>query len=474
MTTQATLPLERLYHWESTTPDRVFLRQRSSGEFVDLTWREVAARVRRAAAMLRDLVPEPGSRIAISSKNCADWFIADLAIMMAGHVSVPLYPGVAVDTMRYILEHADVKLAFFGPTDNVTDLVDATPDGIPTVGIHACPAPTDMRLASLLEEHEPLEGKPCPDPDFIFTLMYTSGTTGRPKGVMHALSTVAFAVPDYLENWSFTQETRFFSYLPLAHAAERIIVEMNSLYSGGTVAFAESLDTFADDLRAARPTIFFSVPRLYRKFKDGVETKFPPKLLRTLLRVPLIGPRLRLRILDGLGLDQCIHWITGSAPTPADVHAWYERLGVMLRDGYGMTENFIYGCIAQGDIQVPGSVGTVFGRGEGRISEEGEILFRSGALMKGYYRDAEKTAETLRGGWLHTGDKGRIDDAGNVFVTGRIADTFKTQKGKFIDPAQIEDRCGGFTLVEQVCVLGHGLEQPVAIGVLAPDAAERP
>lgn len=459
------LPLDRLYFWERQHPQRVWLRQRQSGQSIELTWSEVAERVRRAARMLAETLPKPGSRVAIHSRNCADWIIVDLAIMMAGHVSVPLYPGASAESIDYILEHADVQLIFIGPSDALP-LVSKTLTSRPAVAIDVCPLDCDQTMTSVLRDYEPLVDVIPPAEDFVFTLMYTSGTTGNPKGVMHTLGTVRFAVPDLLRIFNLDGADRFFSYLPLAHAAERIIVEMNSLYCGATVTFAECMDTFLDDLRDAEPTLFFAVPRLWQKFREGIESKISPRLLRFVMRVPIVREVLRNKVRQQMGWGRTKHFVTGSAPTAPSLQDWYRSLGMVLRDGYGMTENFIYGFICQDDNAPPGSVGQQVGSGEVRITEDGEVLLRSGALMKGYYREPHATDTAVRDGWLHTGDRGFLDRRGYLFLTGRIGDTFKTAKGKFIQPVEIEARLAEIAALGQICVFGHGLPQPIAVATL--------
>ena len=465
-TMKADLPLDRLYFWEKHHPQRVYLRQRRGGDSIELTWSAFGDQVRRVATMLGERLPEPGSRVAIHSRNCADWFVVDMAIMMAGHVSVPLYPGSSRESIEYILDHADVQLVFVGPSDALNGVFD-TLASRPTVAIDVCPASCDSSMESVLREYEPMPGAPSSPADFVFTLMYTSGTTGNPKGVMHDLATVRFAVPDLLKIFDLDSNDRFFSYLPLAHAAERIIVEMNSLYCGATVTFAECMDTFLDDLRAAQPTLFFAVPRLWQKFREGIEAKISPRLLSVAMGVPIVRGLLRRKVREQMGWGETAFFVTGSAPTAPSLHSWYRLLGIVLRDGYGMTENFIYGCICQDDAAPDGSVGQQVGSGDVRISEDGEILLRSGALMKGYYREPEATAMAVRDGWLHTGDRGVLDDDGYLFLKGRSADSFKTAKGKFIQPAQLEARLASISELGQICVFGHGLAQPVAVATLA-------
>ncbi len=459
-------PLELLYQREREQGGEVYLRQMWNREWREYTWSEVMDRARRIASFLRERF-EPGDRIAMHAKNCADWIIVDIGIMLAGMVSVPLYPGQSASSMRYVLEHSDSKLLFCGASDDNSALTEVARQ-LPTVAIQRCEIDCDITMDELLETHRPYAESPLFGEDEVFTIMYTSGTTGHPKGVMHTWSAISFAVPNMVRGFGYDERDRFFSYLPLAHAAERIVIEFHSLYSGTPVHFPESLDTFLEDLKRARPTMFFSVPRLWGKFKEGIDAKLPPSVQQFLLKVPGLRRWLQRKIQRGLGLDQARMLVTGASPISTDLLRWYHQLGMMVTDGYGMTENFIYGCITHmGDKPVPGTVGKPFWECEVKISDEGEILFKSRALMKGYYREPEKTAEVLRDGYYHTGDAGFIDDEGLLHVTGRIADTFKTSKGRFVQPPKLEGLFGSEALLGQVCVLGHGMSQPVMLAALS-------
>lgn len=473
MTPSPQLPLQRLYHWEKHAAGRVYLRQASAGSWREYSWAAVADQVRRLTRFLRHQAFEPGSRIAICAKNCADWLVADYAIMMSRHVSVPLYASQSEDSMRYVLQHSDTRLAFVGAGENTEAVPRALPPGALTVGIHGAGGGCDFYLADILEAWQPIADSPQPPAETIFTIMYTSGTTGNPKGVMHDYQTVAHAVPRMVESFKHTAADRFISYLPLSHAAERILVELQSLYCGGSVAFVENMDTFVADLRRARPTFFFSVPRLWVKFKQGVESSIPPRLLALLLKLPGCAGWIKTRVRQQLGLAHARLLGTGSAPIAEEVLRWYARLDMPLRDGYGMTENFAYGCMCEEGRLVPGAVGVPFDDAEVLIADDGEILFRSPVMMRGYYREPEKTAEVLRDGVYHTGDTGFIDADGQLHVTGRLSEVFKTSKGKFVAPARVENRLGDCPLLGQLCVFGHGLDQPVLLASLSEMALGR-
>lgn len=457
---------ERLYHWEQNAPDRVWLRQPRNRQWQEWTWRQAGQEARRMATYLKQQNFAPGSRVALYAKNCAEWIISDLAIMLSGLVSVPLYPGQSASSMRYVMEHSDSQLLIIGDADDFTAIEQAKPDGIQTLAIDRCRIDCDISFAEIQAAYEPMNESPIPDLDTMFTIMYTSGTTGNPKGVMHLYRNAAFSIVNMMERNQRTEADRFVSYLPLSHAAERIVIEVQSLYCGAPISFIESLDTFVEDLREIRPTLFFSVPRLWKKFKEGVESKISPNKLKLMLKVPFLSSVIKKKVQQQLGLASVDMFITGSAPVPLDVQQWYLKLGMPLQDGYGMTENFIYGCMCEGD-PIPGSVGKTMDNCELKISDEGEVLFKSEALMKGYYLEPEKTAEVLRNGYYHTGDTGYLDDDGNLYLTGRLSETFKTSKGKFIRPAVLENQLGDIGELGQMCIMGHGMDQPVLLAGLS-------
>jgi long-chain acyl-CoA synthetase len=249
---------------------------------------------------------------------------------------------------------------------------------------------------------------------------------------------------------------------------ERACVEGGSLYDGFSLFFAESLDTFVEDLRRARPTIFVSVPRLWVKFQAGVTAKMPEKKLSMLLKIPVLSGIVRKKILSGLGLDSVRLAITGSAPIPSSVLAWYRALGLELLEGYGMTENFCISHLSKpGRVKV-GTVGEPYPGVVCRISAEGEVQMKGSALMKGYYKAPELTAEVFTDdGFLKTGDRGDIDPMGRLRITGRVKDLFKTSKGKYVAPVPIENLLLQNEYLETGCVMGSGQPQPCAVVAIA-------
>ncbi|MNF43499.1 Long-chain-fatty-acid--CoA ligase FadD15 [compost metagenome] len=463
------LPLEMFFERETRHPNKRYLVQPlGGGQVEELSWSEVGEQARRAASWLRGRDLPQGSRVAIISKNCAHWVISDLAIWMAGHVSVPLYPNLTADSARQVLEHSESALAFIGKLDDWPAMAGGVPQGVATIALPIHPEGEFDYSWADLQASSPIRDTPEGAPDQLATIIYTSGTTGTPKGVMHNFSNFAFAANHGMDLFGTGEDDRLLSYLPLCHVAERMFVEMASIYAGQTVFFAESLDTFLDDLRRARPTAIFGVPRIWTKFQMGVYAKMPAQKLDRLLRLPIIGRMVGRKVLAGLGLDAVRYALCGAAPVPGALLDWYKRLGLDVLEVYGMTENCGYSHVCRSGKQKPGWIGQNSPGVEVRISEEGEVLVRSGATMQGYFKDLEKTAETITAdGYLRTGDKGEQDADGNLRLTGRIKEIFKTSKGKYVAPAPIENRLAVHPRIEQVCVVGDGLPQPMALCVLS-------
>jgi long-chain acyl-CoA synthetase len=471
------LALQRLYHWEKTSPERVAMTQpMGGGKIQDYTWREVLDQTRRMAAHIRSLNLPAGSRIAILSKNTAHWLMADWAIWLAGFVSVPLYPTLAAGTIRQILEHSDAQLLFVGKLDGWSAMKPGVPAGLRCVALPLSAEPAYPSWDSIIARTEPLKGAPVRPADELATIMYTSGTTGAPKGVMHSFGTFAWSVVAGLARIvDIDQNARVLSYLPLSHVAERTLVEHGQLATGMHVFFAESLDTFAADLQRARPTIFFSVPRLWVKFQQGVSAKMPPAKLNRLLSIPILGGIVRKKVLTALGLQECTYAAGGAAPMPPDLLRWYAKLGLNLVEVYGMTENCGISHATLPRKPRPGTVGLPYDGVQSRLDPgTGEIQVKSPGTMLGYYREPELTRQAMsEDGWLRTGDKGALDGEGNLRITGRVKDLFKTSKGKYVAPAPIEDKLVMHPAVEACCVTGANLGQPLGLLMLNAEAAKK-
>ena len=470
------LALQRLYHWEDTTPDKVALTQPVGGGAVrEWTWRQMMDEVRRMAAHLKGLGFEPGARIALMSKNTAHWLMTDYAIWMAGYVSVPLYPTLASATVRQILTHSEARLLFVGKLDIWDEMRAGIPDGLPTIRLPLSPQFDAPSWDAIVAATPPMPGRPVRDGNELATIIYTSGTTGVPKGVMHSFGTFAWSASAALKRIGNHQNGRVLSYLPLAHVAERTIVEHGMLGLGLHVYFNESLETFAADMRRARPTIFFSVPRLWVKFQQGVLAKMPKQKLDRMLSIPIVRRVIARKVLTALGLQDCQFAGGGAAPMPPELLRWYQRLGLRLSEVYGMTENCGVSHATLRERPRPGTVGPPYEGIECRLDPDTqEVQMRSPGVMLGYYRNPEQTRDAMTAdGWLKTGDKGQIDAEGNLRIVGRVKDLFKTGKGKYVAPAPIEDRLVTHTAVEACCVTGANLGQPLALLMLNAETVGR-
>lgn len=463
-------PLDMFYQWEATIPDQVWLRQAHRGSWSDLTWAEAGEQCRRLAAALQEQGLKPGDKVGILAANSPHWVMADIACMMTGTVVVPVYTTMAIDKVRYVAEHSDMRVLLVDGSVDPGVLRAELPATLSLFGLPGTDSPAiDVSWEDMLASGSIMKGSPRRDPDEMWTIIYTSGTTGMPKGVMHSYATLPHsgaAIPQFTRS---DTRSRLFSYLPLAHAAERVLVELHSLYSGASIGFNEGRESFAADLREIRPTFFLAVPRIWTNLKAGIIAQLGDDAWQQLLDNPETGAEIGNAVLTAMGLDAVTYAFSGAAPiSPADIQAW-RALGMPLYEGFGQSEIMSGTVNVAGDDRV-GSVGKTLGGagGEVKISEIGEILLRAPGAMLGYYKDPEKTAETLVDGWVRTGDKGLIDEDGFVHITGRVKEIFKTAKGKYVAPAPIENRFAAGPHVDQLCLVGSGLPQTIMLVNLHP------
>ncbi|MDZ7918913.1 AMP-binding protein [Rhodoferax sp.] len=471
---QAKLILDYVYDHETRLADQVYLTQPiGGGQVKDYTWRQVMDESRRMAAHLKAQNLAPGARVAILSKNCAHFIMAELAIWLAGGTTVAIFPTETADTVRYVLEHSEASLLFVGKLDTFDQQLPGIPDSLPRIAFPLAPKNSYESWDAVVARTQPLQGKVARGAQDIGILMYTSGSTGQPKGVMHSFERITAAAEgishDTKSRIGADVKNRMLSYLPLAHVFERAWVESASLVDGHThLFFAESLDTFVQDLNRAKPVTFISVPRLWLKFQQGVFAKMPPKKLDRLLSIPILGKIVGRKVLKGLGLDHALLAGSGSAPIPAELIAWYRRLGLNLIEGYAMTEDFAYSHNSTDKINAPGCVGVPLKGVQVRISEEGEVLIKSPGQFVGYYKRPDLDAEVFtEDGFFRTGDKGERRADGLLRLTGRVKELFKTSKGKYVAPAPIENRINACPLIELSMVSGVGQPSAYAMVVLA-------
>jgi long-chain acyl-CoA synthetase len=459
--------LERFCYWEKKSPHQPFLRQPIDGKWKIYSYQEAGIEIRKIANALKALNLAPQSNIAILSKNCAHWIMADVAIWMAGYISVPIYPTLSADGVKYILEHSDAKAVFIGKLDSFEKQRAAISASVYKISFPFYGPDEGISWDELLKG-EPMADFTLPSHDHVSSIIYSSGTTGTPKGVMLTFGAFDFVGKSLTTHFGITKPERFFSYLPLSHIAERSYIEIGVLYSGSSISFTESIDKFADNLREVQPTVFGGVPRIFAKFQDGVLARMPQRKLDRLLAIPLVAQIVKKVIRKRLGFKHTHLIVGGAAPIPVPLLAWFAQLNIEIRELYGMTENCGYSHGDHGKKAHIGTVGKPWPGIDIRFTDEGEILIKHPGLMKGYYKDDETTRLTFTtDGYLRTGDKGVVDSEGYLTITGRVKDQFKTDKAKFIAPAPVELKFASNKDIETICIVGMGIPQPIALIVLS-------
>ncbi|HBV77363.1 MULTISPECIES: AMP-binding protein [Vibrio] len=462
------LPHEMILKWSQERPNDVYLTQPINREIKEFTYFDVADQALSLVSALRGLGLKPKDKIALLSKNCAEWFITDLALMLGDYVSVPIFPTAGSDTIEHCITHSEAKAIIVGKLDDdkatieiLNKFSDLISIGLPYQGVPAC----QHQFDELVDSHPPSEERPEHSSDTLMSIVYTSGTSGLPKGAMLTYGGFAWCASKIVEHIGLEADDRLFSYLPLAHITERVYVFGSSVLGGVPTGFAENLDTFIDDVKAHQPTLFISVPRLWTVFQQRILEKMPQRKLNILLAIPFLNNIVKKKIIAGLGLDKARVLGCGSAPiSPALLH-WYHSIGMNITEAWGMTETFAYST-----INYPfraDKIGTVGTAGPGvdiKIASDQEIMVKGNGLFAGYYKNEEATKESFdNDGWLHTGDIGNIDDEGYLSIEGRKKDTFKTSKGKFVSPVPIEKKIFEHSRVEMMCLIGLGLPAPILL-----------
>ena len=468
-------PLSYLYKNEQSCGDKIYLRQPVNGQWHEYTWKQTMDIARRLANFLLKQGLKPGDRVAILSKNCAEWFMTDFAIMLAGMVSVPLYATQHADDIRFILQHADCRLIFVGKLDHPELQKAGIPEEMKRVAFpYKNTLRADFHWDAIVDEYLPMKESPLPKLTDLMTIIYTSGTTGNPKGVMITYQTLAVyhraAIIDF-KDLNLPDFLHFVSYLPLAHVVERVAIELLSVDWESTVSFVESIETFPENMREIRPDLFFAVPRIWKVFQTGILEKLPQKKLDLLLKIPLVSTLIKKKIKSALGLQRSVYNLSGAAPISPEILSWFGRLGITIYEGYGQTENLAYATLCKPKHQKIGTVGRCRYEVEGKIGDNGEILLKSPGTMEGYYRDPELTASLFTDdGFMHTGDLGSIDEEGYLSIIGRVKDPFKTAKGEYIVPVPIEHEFALNPMIGQCCLVGSGLNRSLLIISLSAHA----
>ncbi len=458
--------IEYLDHWADQYPDHTWLRDVHGDDSTEWTWRQVQEQVYALAAWQEANLSGPGTRVGILSRNCAHWFMADLGSIAAGNITVPMFTTLPGETAEYVMNFTEMDVLFVGQTENWDQLAPVLPEGIKLVTLPGAELSEphthwDEIVTPRLGERPQYKAKR----DDLVSIVFTSGTTGLPKGVMQTHDSNVIPINRFRVAFALPDRARYFSYLPLSHIAERQIVEYASLINGGHVYFNENLLTLLRDLPACRPHMMFGPPRVWEQLQQviighlGGQEAIDKALAED---AAAIGKQVR----EMLGLDDAIYLLTAAAPTPPALIHWYEQFGLTLMEGFGQTEAMGLLANSREDRRI-GSIGKPVGEVEIRLTEEDELCCKADGLSPGYYKQPEKTDEAFSDGWVHTGDKARIDEDGFVYITGRVKDYFKTIQGKFVAPTPIENEFAKNPHTEQICLLGRGYSKTVMVCVLS-------
>ncbi|RZV21901.1 AMP-dependent synthetase [Vibrio alginolyticus] len=463
-------PNEMILKWAQERPNEVYLKQIINRQFVEYTFSDVADQALKLVSALRSLGVKPGDKVALVSKNCAEWFICDLAMMLGDYVSVPIFPTAGADTIEYCVTHSESKAIIGGKLDDpkaTQQVIDAMPELISIALPYDTAPKCKHEYQALIAGAVPSEERPQHYDDKLMSLVYTSGTSGLPKGAMLTYGAFSWSVQQLINHIGIQENDRLFSYLPLAHITERVYIFGSSIMGGVPTAFPESLDTFIEDVKMHRPTLFISVPRLWTLFQQRIQDKLPQKKLNILLKIPFVNSLIKKKLADGLGLDQARVLGCGSAPVSPALLEWYHSVGLDITEAWGMTESFAYSTLNYPfRADKIGSVGNAGPGIELKIAADDEIMVRGKGLFSGYYKNDIATQESFDSeGWLHTGDIGAIDSDGYLTIQGRKKDNFKTAKGKFVSPVPIEKKLFEYSRVEMMCLIGLGLPAPILLVV---------
>lgn len=462
---------------EKERSNDIYLRQPRRGIWHELTWGDVISQARKIAAFLQEIGLKKGSHVSIISKNCVEWFITDFGLCLAGMVSVPLFPNQSEESIQYVLKHADIELVFVGKLDDHLKVRQYIPRQYQTAGFDYYQDMDVNYTWQQIMEKQPLVDINEPDPDDLYTIIYSSGTAGAPKGAMYTHQIIANFFTLFLDDIvriRALDHYTFISYLPLAHVFERSTIALGSVILPADVSFIESLDKFQDNLRKIKPVFFTAVPRIWSVFQQKIEQKISPVYLDLLLKIPFISLLIKRKIKRNLGFEHCVNFFSGASQLPTSIYKFFEKIGILIQEGYGQTENIAYATFSLLDEIRPGYVGTPRVGVDIKLGENRELLIYSPCLMSGYYKDQQDTnAMFTADGWLKTGDIGELDSKGRVKIINRISEIYKNQSGEFVSPTQIEKKFLANQDIEQMCLVGRGLPRNILIITLTKEARLR-
>ncbi len=480
---------------------RVALRARDErNHWRTTTWSEYGRLIAETAAGLDSLGIGIGDRVAILSWNRPEWQEADLGIISLGAISVPVYPTSAAPQVGYVLEHSGTKLCFVENADQLGRVLDQRSrlpelehivvfDDAVSLNDHLLLSFEELRaLGARAIERDPdlvTRATRAVTPDDVATIVYTSGTTGPPKGAVLTHANVMATLRSVTDIVPLTPDDRFLSFLPLSHITERSVSHFGLIASGGETWFARSISTVAEDLPDCRPTIFFAVPRVWEKIREGVEARVARlrgvrgRAARAYLSLAFARAReletqdympflvklawlgldrtVGVQLRGGLGLDRARLTVSGAAPIHPDMVRWFNGIGLLLAEGYGQTEVALATTLNPPGAARIGTVGPPLPGVSVRIADDGEILVKGDNVCAGYWHNDEATHALIDDdGWLRSGDLGAFDDHGYLCITGRKKDLIITAHGKNISPQNIETDLASARLIGQAVVIGDG------------------
>ncbi|MCF8003831.1 MAG: AMP-dependent synthetase/ligase [Chromatiaceae bacterium] len=501
--------LDGLFHQRlRRSPDRAAYQwfDRTSESWRSISWRETADQIARWRAALSAEALSPGDRVAVLLRNCTEWVIFDQAALSLGLITVPLYTDDRADNAAHILQDADCKVLLIQDANRWKRLAPAIGDALYPERVVILEDSEQSRRVATYDERVvvatnwlPEHGEPwaqrVADPNSLATIVYTSGTTGRPKGVMLSHLNILANAHASVTMLDVYQEDVFLSFLPLSHMLERMGSYYLPMMTGSTVAYARSINQLAEDLQTIRPSVIIAVPRVfervYQRIQDQLEGR--PKLLRSLFKLAvrvgwidferrqgrrgwhpllLLWPWLRRKVarpvLERLG-GRLRAAVSGGAPLPFGVAQLFIGLELPLVQGYGLTETSPVVAVNPLEDNRPESVGIPLRGIQVRIGADDELQVKGPCNTLGYWNNHVVTARMFTAdGWLRTGDQARIDDR-HVYITGRLKDILVLSNGEKVPPADMEMTIGLDPLVEQVLVLGEGRSYLTAIMVLNND-----
>ena len=488
------LPAKLLEHAQKRPKD-VAMRHKKFGIWREFTWEQYLDKVRSAAFGFHELGVREGDKIAIHSENRPEWVFADIGAQTIGSVSVGIYPTSPAPEVEYLLNHSEASVLVVEDEEQLDKALEAW-DRLEKLqkivvieprGVKELDDPRIITFQELLdlgdlvvEKSFEEMTKSIPSSETAI-IVYTSGTTGPPKGAMITHENLRFAAITWGLVYEYRQDDEVLSYLPLCRVAERVISVANAVYHGYVVNFGEDTNSFMEDLREVQPTFFLGVPRVWEKMLAAIQIRSNDAtwlkrilfnfwikkggliLQRRLTNKSIFVDPVLFRIgwlfvfrslKKRIGMMRVREALSGAAPIAPQVLEFLMSVGVPVREGYGMTENTAVATIVPVDELILGSVGKPLPLSEVRIAEDGEILTRSEGTFNGYFKNPEATKETIIDGWLHTGDIGQIDELGHLWITDRKKDIIITAGGKNLSPSEIENRIKVSPYVREAMVIG--------------------